>query len=438
MFRSLSALTMVLIVIGAIQAAKVAKAEYEKDKKRRAMIVPVEGSAGLMADRHGTSVGGADTWFGNPRTQPRSGQEDMSVAPAHAGIGAWSRSTPTLESELMHAPTMSVEDYAQQPQTGSDSELEAQKVLIFEGMGEKVSNEEGNVEIFVKEEEQVNKGRQMKRESRKHKSRQSTPIPGSFEAMLQAKKTEEMVDGGESSLKTLKDNKTMILLSEEQDATLKTRDEVEGSFAAAMRKGERALQQKEWGRERALAALERKRSVSVQGADILADNNAAGKSKKGERRRTEAESVRQVGARRVVDGSFTAAMQNEGRIKKKSSRASDKASAGTSSTSVHVEGAKPRGAGVNTSVEKEDTDGSFVSAMRRDSRRRPEATKEGKNASQGGLSITAGVNTASSEARPVRRMKEAKENDEVQSSSFEARSSMSAQGTTRKRVVRRL
>lgn len=424
---------MVIIVIGAIQAAKIAKAEYEKDKKRNARIVPVEGSAGLMADRHGTpSAGGADNWFGNPRPQPRSGRGDASTAPAHAGIGAWSRSTPNLELQLTHTSTSSAEDHAHQPHMASDSESDAQKALAVEEAVNEVSKTEGNLGIEAKEEKQ-----QVKRELRKHKPRRPAPAPGSFEAMLQAGKTAGRVDGGEFSSETLEDNGVRIFLSEEQSLSPKKRDEVEGSFAAAMLQGEHALRRKEWGRERALVALERKRNASAQGAEMPVDGNAVGNSEKQERGRTGLNGVRRVGERRVVDGSFTAAMQGQDKVKKKGDRTRDKAQARNSGASVLADRTKPQSVELKGSAGKGDVDGSFESAMRRDSRRRAGALKDEGESAHGSSPAMAMVRTAGSKAKPTQRTAEAKDKGHVRSSSVEVRSSMSAQGTMKKRVSRR-
>lgn len=92
---------MVFIVIGAIQAAKTAKLEYEKGKKRNEMISAVAGSSETMADR-GKGNEGADHWFGTAcpkelRPSPSASEQPVS----HGAIGAWSRSQNVIEEAFV-------------------------------------------------------------------------------------------------------------------------------------------------------------------------------------------------------------------------------------------------------------------------------------------------------------------------------------------------
>lgn len=81
---------MVFIVIGAVKAAKAAKLEMAKGKKRNAAIVPVDGSSDMMADR-GEGVG-EDTWFGSARPKNCAASSAETEQPvAHNAVGCWSR-----------------------------------------------------------------------------------------------------------------------------------------------------------------------------------------------------------------------------------------------------------------------------------------------------------------------------------------------------------
>lgn len=84
-------LTMVFIAIGMAQAAKVARQKYVQNKKRQEVIVPVEGSNQLMAERAGVS--GADTWFGSLNDAPGSSSRSSSNAPQY-GTGQASDTNP--------------------------------------------------------------------------------------------------------------------------------------------------------------------------------------------------------------------------------------------------------------------------------------------------------------------------------------------------------
>lgn len=82
---------MVFILIGAVKAAKAAKLEYDKDKKRNAPIAPVDGSAARFRD-------GADMWYGACASASAAASSAPSAPSATSpssttAVSAWARQT---------------------------------------------------------------------------------------------------------------------------------------------------------------------------------------------------------------------------------------------------------------------------------------------------------------------------------------------------------
>ncbi|PXF49009.1 hypothetical protein BWQ96_01147 [Gracilariopsis chorda] len=78
---------MVFIAIGALKAAKVAKKEYEKDKKRSQIIAPLDNSRRTAFDDAPASA--SPEWWGSEQTAEH---ETKPVEhPSQASFGAWSR-----------------------------------------------------------------------------------------------------------------------------------------------------------------------------------------------------------------------------------------------------------------------------------------------------------------------------------------------------------
>lgn len=94
---------MVFIVLGAVKAAKHARNEYNKDKKRNMPIAPVDGSHDMMADRHQSSSSqsrqpGCTDWWGTCRAADAPAPTCDATLNANL-VGAWSRDQPAPQGE---------------------------------------------------------------------------------------------------------------------------------------------------------------------------------------------------------------------------------------------------------------------------------------------------------------------------------------------------
>lgn len=84
---------MVFIAIAAVKAAKTARHEFNKDKKRKEMINPVDGSATLMNHRQDTQQQGSQHWWdgSNPNSSNVSTSSPQQQHQSQHILGAWSR-----------------------------------------------------------------------------------------------------------------------------------------------------------------------------------------------------------------------------------------------------------------------------------------------------------------------------------------------------------
>lgn len=193
---------MVFIFLGAIKAAKTAKLEYEKDKKRTAMIVPVEGSLDMMADRGEASSsssaaaeagggGGADTWWGTAR--PKAGATattqpaDDKLAKNHSALGCWSREQQPRsqqDADNVYASTSTASAPVRPASQSSGSEMGSQVLALPAPAPPPARDPVPTPATAPRAEPRHETPLQQKREQRTRKPRLPAPADGSFEAAL--------------------------------------------------------------------------------------------------------------------------------------------------------------------------------------------------------------------------------------------------------------
>lgn len=90
---------MVFIAIAAVKAAKAARHEYKKDKKRNEIINPVEGSATLMNQRQNPQQQGTQHWWSDPNANSSNTSIPSQQHQSQHALGAWSRDSTIQEQQ---------------------------------------------------------------------------------------------------------------------------------------------------------------------------------------------------------------------------------------------------------------------------------------------------------------------------------------------------